>query len=232
MSTYQPKETLRSLSEDDRPREKAAIKGIGQLSDSELIAILLGSGHGNMNAISLARQILQSVQQDLHALAKLSITELQRHKGVGLAKAVTISAAMELGRRRWTREAIQKTDVRSSADAFAHLKPALIDKRHEEFWILLLNQACKVLHMQIASTGGVAHVPVDIKIILKAAVDHQATQLILAHNHPSGRLQASQADIQLTDRLVQAARLIDLKVIDHLIISDNGYFSFADEGMI
>lgn len=223
---------IKSLSTDDRPRERAMVHGIGSLSDSELIAVLLGSGAGQMNAIDLARSILDDSGNDLHILAKRSVPELQKHKGVGIAKAVTIAAAMELGRRRWAREARRRDDIRSSADAFAYLRPRLVDKRHEEFWIILLNQACAVLHMQIASTGGVAHVPVDLKTILKAAVDHGATQIILAHNHPSGSLEASQSDVALTERLVNAAKLMDIRVIDHLIISDQGYFSFADENML
>jgi len=223
---------IKSLALDDRPREKAIAQGIGSLSDSELIAVLLGSGNGEQNAVSLARQILMHAGNNLHTLAKMSIQELRKHRGIGAAKAVTISAAMELGRRRWTRDTQKRPDVRSSADAFDFIKPHLIDKRHEEFWIILLNQACKVLHVGLASTGGVAHVPVDIKTILKAAVEFGATQMILAHNHPSGRLEASQSDIALTERLANAARLIDLRVIDHLIVGDNGYLSFADEGML
>jgi DNA repair protein RadC len=176
--------------------------------------------------------VLSSVNNDLHSLAKTSIKELQRHKGVGMAKAVTIAAAMELGRRRWSSEAPQRTELRSSSDTYAYIRPHLIDKKQEEFWVILLNQACRVLHCQVASTGGVAHVPVDIKTILKAAVDHGATQLILAHNHPSGRTVASQADIALTERLSAAARLLDIRVIDHLIIGDNGYYSFADENLL
>jgi DNA repair protein RadC len=197
-----------------------------------LIAILIGSGSKETNALTLARQIMQAANNDLHSLAKMSIRELQKHKGVGVAKAVTISAAMELGRRRWSRDAIKKTEVRSSSEAYDLIMPHLIDKRQEEFWMILLNQACRVLHYQIASTGGIAHVPVDLKTILKAAVEHSATQIILAHNHPSGRITASQSDIALTNRLVDAAKLMDIKVIDHLIIGENGYFSFADENMI
>lgn len=223
---------LKSFAQDDRPREKAVRLGLQALSDSELIAILLGSGSREANAVSLARSILGNAGNDLHHLAKLSVQELQRHKGIGVAKAVTIAAAMELGRRRWSQQATQKTDIRNSSDAYAYIRPYLVDKAYEEFWVILLNQACRVIHCQIASTGGVAHVPVDIKTILKAAVDHRATQIILAHNHPSGRLVASQADISLTERLASAAKMLDTRVIDHLIIGDNGYFSFADENLL
>ena len=225
-------QNIKHLASDDRPRERAVKQGIHSLSDSELVAILLGSGSGDMNAVSLARVILQAAGNDLHTLAKLNIAELQKHKGVGVAKAVTIVAAMEIGRRRWNRDTVRRTDIRSSADAYNFIMPFLVDKKHEEFWVILLNQACRVLHHQIASTGGVAHVPVDIKTILKAAVDHSATQLILAHNHPSGRTDASQADIALTERLASAARLMDMRVIDHLIIGEQGYFSFADENLL
>jgi len=223
---------MKSLPDDDRPRERAIRQGISALSDSELIAILIGSGSSDMNALALARQVLHSATNDLHTLAKMSIGELQKHRGVGPAKAVTIAAAMELGRRRWSRAPVKKTDVRSSQDAYDLIMPYLIDKKHEEFWVILLNQACRVLHFQIASTGGVAHVPVDIKTILKAAVDFGATQIILAHNHPSGRTVASQADIALTERLASAAKLMDIRVIDHVIIGEGGYFSFADENML
>jgi len=225
-------EKIKNLAYDDRPRERAIRQGIGTLSDSELIAILLGSGSREVNAVALARQILHSVGDDLHLLAKLSVAELQKHKGVGIAKAVTIAASMELGRRRWSRTTTRRSDIRSSKDAYDVIMPHLVDKKQEEFWMILLNQACKVLHFQIASTGGVAHVPVDIKTILKAAVDHGATQIILAHNHPSGRTVASQADIALTERVANAAKLMDMRVIDHLIIGENGYFSFADENML
>jgi DNA repair protein RadC len=225
-------QNIKSLARDDRPRERAAAQGIQSLSDSELIAILLGSGSAETNAVTLARTILHSAGNDLHTLAKMSIPEFQKHKGVGIAKAVTIAAAMEIGRRRWTRDTVKRTDIRSSSDAYDFIMPHLIDKKHEEFWIVLLNQACKVLHHQIASTGGVAHVPVDIKTILKAAVDVGATQLILAHNHPSGRTDASQADIALTERLASAAKLMDMRVIDHIIVGESGYYSFADENML
>ncbi|HLF63903.1 MAG TPA: DNA repair protein RadC [Saprospiraceae bacterium] len=225
-------QSIKNLPLDDRPRERAVRQGISALSDSELIAILIGSGSQEINAVTLARQIMQSAGNDLHLLAKMSIQELQKHKGVGIAKAVTIAASMELGRRRWSRDVVKRSDIRSSGEAYDLIMPHLIDKKQEEFWMILLNQACKVLHYQIVSTGGVAHVPVDIKTILKAAVEHGATQIILAHNHPSGRTVASQADITLTERLVNAAKLMDIRVIDHIIIGENGYFSFADENMI
>lgn len=225
-------QSIKSLPQDDRPRERAIRQGIGSLTDSELIAILIGSGSQDLNALTLARQIMQSAGNDLHALAKMSIQELRKHKGVGIAKAVTIAASMELGRRRWSRDTTKRSEIRSSSAAYDLIMPYLIDKKQEEFWFILLNQACKVLHFQIASTGGVAHVPVDLKTILKAAVEHGATQIILAHNHPSGRTVASQSDIALTERLVNAAKLMDIRVIDHLIIGEGGYFSFADENMI
>lgn len=225
-------QNIKNLAQDDRPRERAVKNGIQALSDSELIAILIGSGSREVNAVSLARQIMSVAGNDLHALAKMSIAELRKHRGVGTAKAVAISAAMELGRRRWSRNAMQKTDIRSSRDAYELIMPALIDKKHEEFWFILLNHAAKVLHYQMASTGGMTQVLVDVKTILKAALDHSATQIILAHNHPSGRLVASQPDIAITEKLVQAAKLMDIRVIDHIIIGENGYLSFADEGMM
>ena len=225
-------QNIKDLPYDDRPRERAIRQGINALSDSELIAILIGSGSQETNALTLARQIMHSAQNDLHALAKMTIPELKKHKGVGVAKAVSIAAAMELGRRRWSRDITRKNDIRSSRDAYDLLMPILIDKAQEEFWMILLNQACRVLHYQLVSTGGVSHVPVDIKTILKAAVEYAAPQIILAHNHPSGRTVASQSDIALTKKLVDAAKLMDIRVIDHLIIADGGYFSFADENLI
>lgn len=225
-------QSIKDLAQDDRPRERATKQGIQALSDSELIAILIGSGSQEINAITLARQIMQSAGNDLHTLAKMSIQELQKHKGVGIAKAVSIAASMELGRRRWSRDTLKRPDVRSSREAYDLIMPILIDKKQEEFWVILLNQASKLLHYQIASTGGLAHVPVDMKVILKAAIEYGATQVILAHNHPSGRTVASQSDIALTERLVNAFKLMDIRVIDHLIIGESGYFSFADENMI
>jgi DNA repair protein RadC len=225
-------QNIKALPHDDRPRERAIRQGISALSDSELIAILLGTGFQDMNALDLSRKILYAAGNDLHTLAKMSIQELQKHKGVGVAKAVVIAASMELGRRRWTQETIKRAELRSSRDAYDFIMPNLIDKNHEEFWFILLNQACRVLHYQMASTGGIAHVVVDIKTILKAAVEYGATQMIIAHNHPSGRLIASQSDKALTERLVSAAKLMDIRVIDHLIIGENGYFSFADEDML
>ena len=229
---YKPTETFQSWAEEDKPREKLILQGRTSLSDSELVAILLGSGTTELSAVGLANQILSSVHGDLHLLSKLSLKELTQFKGVGPAKAITIIAAAELGRRRKESPTLEAPKITSSKDAFLVLQPHLMDIQHEEFWVLLLNRANRVIKPIQISRGGVAGTVADPKIIFKYALDQLASAIILAHNHPSGNLQPSQADIQLTKKLVEAGKWLDLPILDHLILSDYSYYSFGDEGKI
>lgn len=220
-----------SWAEEDRPREKLLMKGKVALSDAELIAILIGSGSRELSAVDLSKLILQSVNNNLHELAKLSINDLIKFKGIGEAKAISIAAAMELGRRRKESEVIKKVKIASSADAYEAVRPYLMDLMHEQFWVILLNRANEIIRPQQISIGGVAGTVADPKMIFKAAIEHLASSIILVHNHPSGNLTPSQADKDLTKKVKEAGRMLDIPVLDHLIFSDNGYFSFADEGI-
>jgi DNA repair protein RadC len=224
--------SVKSWAEDDRPREKMIHKGKTSLSDAELIAILMNTGTKNENVVELAKRILSSVQNDLLALSKLNVKELMRFKGIGEAKAITITSALELGRRRRDCEATQKTIISTSKDAYELLASSLSDLPHEEFWILLLNRAHKVIGKFSVSSGGLTGTVADQRIIFKKALDQSACGIILAHNHPSGNLKPSQADIQLTKRLVEGGRILDIPIMDHLIITETNYYSFADEGML
>ncbi|TNE50727.1 MAG: DNA repair protein RadC [Bacteroidetes bacterium] len=223
---------ITAWAEEDRPREKLLLKGKGALSDAELLAILLGSGIAGQSAVALAQHILASVDFNLHELGKRSTAELCRVKGIGKAKAIGIVAALELGRRRQLSDLRRRPRITGSRDAFQAIAPLLTDLHHEEFWLLLLNKANEVIGREQLSIGGMAGTVVDIKILLKKALDARAVALIAIHNHPSGNLQPSQADIDLTRRLHQAGTIIDLPLLDHLIVSERGYFSFADEGML
>ncbi|MCC7246769.1 MAG: DNA repair protein RadC [Saprospiraceae bacterium] len=218
--------------EEDRPREKMLLKGKSALSDAELLAILLGSGSRGESAVDLARKILASVNHNLHDLGKCSLKELQKFKGMGEAKAISIAAALELGRRRQLSNLQDRPKITSSRDAFEAIASMLNDLFHEEFWILLLNRANEVTHRHRLSSGGTAGTVVDIKQVFKTAIEHQASAIIAIHNHPSGQLQPSAADRQLTAKLKQSGLLVDIPVLDHLIVSERGYFSFADEGLM
>ncbi|HMP99296.1 MAG TPA: DNA repair protein RadC [Cyclobacteriaceae bacterium] len=230
---YKPENlNIKSWDEADRPREKLMQKGKAALSDTELIAILLGSGTKSMSAVELARHILKSVNNNLHELAGLSVQDLMKFKGIGEAKAISIVSALELGRRRKEAEPKKKISITSSREAYEYLKPELLDLAHEEFWILLLNRAHQVIKKQQISTGGVSGTVADPKIIFKYAVESLASGLILVHNHPSGNLKASQHDIVLTQKLIASGKSLDIKVLDHIIFTNNGYFSFADEGLM
>ena len=221
------------MAEEDRPREKLMLKGTSVLSDVELIAILIGSGNTQETAVQLSQRILSSVQHNLNELGKLSIKDLTGFKGIGEAKAIAIIAATELGRRRKASETIQKTKIKSSNDAYQELLAELSDKPYEEFYILLLNRANEVIAKINVSKGGTTGTVVDGKIILKHAIETpRCCGLILAHNHPSGNLNPSEADIKITNNLKTAASLIDLHLLDHIIVGDKAYFSFADEGML
>jgi len=224
--------TIKTWAEDDRPREKLLSKGGKALSNAELIAILIGSGTRQKSAVQLSRELLEGAQNNLHELSKLTIEDLCKYKGIGEAKAITILASMELGRRRKTTHRAKKPKLSTSADTYEYLRPMLEDLQVEEFHVLLLNRANGLLKSVRISQGGVSGTTVDARLIFKAAIDVLASSLILVHNHPSGQLVPSPQDIQLTRQLVQFGRMIELPILDHLIFTDNGYFSFADKGML
>ena len=223
---------ITAWAEEDRPREKMLLKGRQTLSDAELLAILLGSGTVGESAVSLARRLLVAVDNNLHELGKRSLHDLQRFKGVGEAKAITIAAALELGRRRQLSDLRERPKIGSSRDAYQAIAPLLTDLSHEEFWLLLLNKANEVMARERLSTGGMSGTVVDIKMVFKSALDARASGIIAVHNHPSGNLQPSMADQELTRRLRRAGEMLDLPLLDHLIISERGYYSFADEGAL
>jgi len=223
---------IKSWSPEDRPREKLILKGKSALSDAELIAILLGSGTRALSAVDLAKKVLYPTGNNLHELARLTVKDLTKIPGIGQAKALTIVAALELGRRRKELDGREKTKVTGSKDAYDLIKADLLDISHEEFWILLLNRANRVIKKVQVSQGGVAGTVADPKIIFKLALDELASGIILAHNHPSGNLTASQADLDLTKKLKDAGKLLDIQVLDHLIVAGQKYFSFADEGLM
>lgn len=224
--------SIKSWSPEDRPREKLLLKGKSALSDAELIAILLGTGSAQLSALDLGKKILLDVDNNLHALGMMTVKDLIRTKGIGEAKAITIVAALELGRRRRQVSPEEKPKIAGSKDAFELLKPDLTDLPHEEFWVLLLNRANRLIRKVQISQGGVAGTVADPKIIYKAALDELASGIIVAHNHPSGNLTASQADITLTQRLRDGGKLLEIQVLDHLILAGHNYFSFADEGIL
>ncbi len=224
--------TIKHWAEEDKPREKLLLKGKSVLSDAELIAILIGSGTRTMSAVDLSKQILASVNNDLHQLAKMQVKDFQKFKGIGEAKAITIVSALELGRRRGLLEKPQKVRIQSSQDTYEHMKPFLLDLDHEQFWVVLLDRANQVIRTESVSSGGVSGTVVDARMIFRSAITHLASSMILVHNHPSGQLKPSHQDITLTEKLVAAGRTMDVPIIDHLIFSDHGYFSFADESMI
>lgn len=223
---------IKNWSPDDRPREKLMLKGKSALSDAELIAILLGSGTSSMSAVDLAKKVLHPAGNNLHELARLTVKDLVKIKGIGEAKALTIVAALELGRRRKELENHEKPKITGSRDAYDLVKADLLDIAHEEFWIVLLNRANRVIKKSQISQGGVAGTVADPKIIFKLALDDLACGIILAHNHPSGNLTASQADLDLTKKLREAGKLLDIQVLDHIIVAGQKYLSFADEGFM
>ena len=230
MHNYEQKLSIKTWAEEDRPREKLLLKGKRALSDAELIAILIGSGNADESAVELAKKILAVTGNNLNELSKRSIADLMKHKGIGEAKAISIIAALELGSRRQVAEVVVKDTVTSSRDSYEILRPYLADLPHEEFWVLYLNRSNKVLMKEQVSQGGITGTVADTRIIFKKAIDLLATSIILAHNHPSGSLNPSVADVQLTQKIQQGGNLLDVQVLDHLIISEAGYFSFADEG--
>lgn len=224
--------SIKNWSQDDRPRERLRDKGKSILSDAELVAILIGSGSRNESAVELCKRILASVNNNLNALGKLSIKQLTQFKGIGEAKAITIVAAMELGRRRRGEEALQKYKIDSSQSVFELMQPIIGELPHEEFWIIYLNNSNKVLQKNQLSKGGITGTLVDVRLAFKTAIEVGATGIILAHNHPSGTLKPSEADKHITKKLKNAGDSLDIKVLDHLIVTENAYFSFADEGLL
>ena len=224
--------SIKNWSQDDQPREKLRDKGRAALSAAELVAILTGSGSRNESAVALCKRILASVDNNLSELGKLSIKQLMDFKGIGEAKAITITAALELGRRRRGEEALEKKKITSSASVFELMQPIIGELPHEEFWIIYLNNSNKVLHKDQLSKGGITGTLVDVRLALKNALEVGSTGIILAHNHPSGTLKPSEADKQLTYKLKTAGESLDIKVLDHLIITEKAYFSFADENII
>ncbi|PPK94350.1 DNA repair protein RadC [Nonlabens xylanidelens] len=224
--------SIKDWSLNDRPREKLLHKGSSSLSEAELIAILIGSGTRKMSAVELSRIIVNDAQNSLDILGKKSLKELMKYKGIGEAKAITIAAAMELGKRRAMEMPITLPKIKSSNDAFKILQPILGELPHEEFWILLLDNSHKVLEKKNISIGGITGTLVDTRLVFKKAIESGAVAMVLSHNHPSGNLKPSHQDKALTMKLVEAGKLLDIKVLDHLIITQQGFYSFADEGLM
>ena len=222
---------ITNWSEDDKPREKLMLKGKSALSDAELIAILIGSGSRSESAVDLSKRILASVDNNLNALGKLSISQLMTFKGIGEAKAISIIAALELGRRRRSEDALELKKVTSSKVIFEIMQPIIGELPHEEFWIIYMNNSNKVISKSQLSKGGIIGTLVDVRIVFKTALEMGATALILCHNHPSGTLVPSDADKQITRKLKLAGESLEIKVLDHLIVTEASYFSFADEGI-
>ncbi|MDI1318285.1 DNA repair protein RadC [Flavobacterium sp.] len=223
--------SIKNWAEDDKPREKLMLKGKSALSDAELVAILIGSGSRNESAVGLSKRILASVDNNLNALGKLSLTQLMEFKGIGEAKAITIVAALELGRRRRAEETVELYKITSSKAVFEIMQPIIGELPHEEFWVLYLNNSNKVIYKSQLSKGGITGTVVDVRLIFKTALEHNAVSIILTHNHPSGKLQASDADKDITKKLKIAGEQLDVKVLDHIIITELGYLSFQDEGI-
>ncbi len=229
---HQPSLNIKTWAEEDRPREKLLLKGKAALSDAELLAILIGSGTARLTAVDVAKLILAATDNNLNELARLSVKDLMKHKGIGEAKAITIVSALELGRRRKEITASAKTRITCSTDIYTYIKPQLLDLPHEEFWIILLNRANVVMKKECISTGGVAGTVADPKLIFKKALEQLASAIVLIHNHPSGNIKPSAADIALTKKMKEAGQFLDLPILDHLIFTDSDYYSFADEGIL
>jgi len=232
LKEIKPTFSIKNWSEDDRPREKLLQKGKNILSNAELIAILIGSGNREESAVALSKRILNSVEDNLNELGKLTISDLVKFKGIGEAKAVSIVAALELGRRRREEEALERKKITSSSSVFELMQSIIGELPHEEFWIIYLNNSNKVLQKLQLSKGGITGTLVDSRLVLKTALQLGAVGLILTHNHPSGTLKPSQADKNITQKLKVAGESLDIKVLDHVIITEKAYFSFADEGLL
>lgn len=232
MENYPKHLNIKALAEDDRPREKLAALGRQNLSDAELIAILLGSGSRNESAVQLARRMLSENQNNINDLAKLSINDLRKYKGVGMAKAINIAAAFEIGRRRKDSTSAERSKITSSSIAYQILMKRLSDLPHEEFWVLLLNRANQVIREEYISKGGISGTVVDVRIICRSAIENNASGVVIAHNHPSGQVLPSEQDKNVTRKLKDALKLFDIALLDHLIIGDQRYYSFSDEGLL
>jgi DNA repair protein RadC len=226
------KYSIKQWAKDDRPREKLLVNGAESLSHSELLAILIHNGSKEKSAVELAKEVLKLGKDNLVELGKLSIKELMKIKGIGEAKAITIAAALELGRRRQAAPPLEKSLVTSSLDIARYLQVKLKDYRHEVFAVIFLNRSNKINHFEIVSEGGITGTVADPRVILRKALEQDAVNIILCHNHPSGSLKPSRADEQLTSKIKEAARFLDITVLDHLIVSEDGYYSFADEGLL
>lgn len=224
--------SIKSWALDDRPREKLLSKGKLSLSDAELIAILIGSGNRQESAVALSQRILQSVEGNINELAKLTVEKLKTFKGIGEAKAIAIITALELGKRRQLEIALEKPKITGSKDVFNSMQPIIGDLAHEEFWVLFLNNSNKILAKHQISKGGLTATVVDIRLLFKQALELFSVAIIVCHNHPSGKLKPSEADIQLTQKIKNAGNTLDIKLLDHLIITEKAYFSFADEGVL
>jgi len=222
---------IKSWAEEDRPREKLLEKGRQVLTEAELIAILIGSGSRDETAVELSKRILASVGNNLNDLGKLNVIELTKFKGIGEAKAISIVAAMELGRRRKATEIFKRDKITSSKDVYEIMRSLLIDLPHEEFWLLLLNRANFVIKKEMISRGGISGTVVDTKIVFKTAIENYASSIIICHNHPSGNLKPSEADIRITKNIKEAGKLMEIQLLDHLILTESGFFSFADENL-
>ena len=226
------KYSIKQWAKDDRPREKLLLNGAENLSHSELLAILIHNGSKEKTAVDLAKEVLKLGSDNLNELGKLSVKDLMKIKGIGEAKAITIIAALELGRRRQAASSLSKPVIKSSHEIAQYLKAKLKDYRHEVFAVMFLNRANKVNHFEIVSTGGITGTVADPRVILRKALEQDAVNIILCHNHPSGSLKPSKADEQLTAKIKEAARFLDIAVLDHIIVSEDGYYSFADEGLL
>lgn len=224
--------SIKNWSDDDKPREKLVNKGRSALSDAELIAILIGSGSRDESAVELSKRILASVDNNLNELGKLSIQQLMKFKGIGEAKAISIVAALEIGRRRRGEASLKVDKIASSQDAFGVLQPIIGELEHEEFWILYLNNSNKILHKSQLSKGGITGTLVDVRLIMKQSLELGAVALILAHNHPSGTLKPSHSDKDITQKIRKASESLDIRILDHLIITQKEYFSFADNQLL
>ena len=226
------KTSIKFWAEDDRPREKLQSKGREALSNAELLAILLGSGNSEDSAVDLAKKILSSVSDNLVELSKLNLKALEKFKGIGQVKAITIVAALELGRRRRAADVLIRNKVVTSSDAFELFAAKLEDLNHEQFWIIMLDNSARLIELKQLSTGGVTGTIVDAKLVFKMALEHGAVSIIVSHNHPSGQLKPSDQDIRITKQLVAAGKTLDINVLDHIIVAGNSYYSFADEGIL
>ncbi len=224
--------SIKFLAEDDRPREKFLLKGKSALSDSELLAIILGSGNNEDSAVELARKILSSVDYNWQKLSKLSIKDLMKFKGIGEAKAISVAAALEIGRRKAAQEIPEKEKVTSVNDLYKIFSQYLSDLQTEEFWAIFLDQKNHVIYKTQISKGGISGTLVDVRVIFRIAIEHFATSVVVAHNHPTGNLTPSQPDISITRRIKEAGDLLDIKLLDHLIIGENSFFSFSEQGLL